>query len=107
VTKTGPFHDLFVRSAASYMLQPASRYSCQFAVAIRCVFPVGSVQQSRCAFLLHHGPPAATHPQEPQARLILRSRQLPLRRKSFSEQEATLPRFCQRPRNGLTEPKSP
>lgn len=89
-TKTGVFHNFFVSSAVSYMLQPVSHYSCQSEFAIRCVFPVGSVQWGRCAFLLHPGPPAAMLPQEPQTRLILRSRQPPVKRKSFSEQETTL-----------------
>lgn len=64
----------FLCTAVSYTLQAVSYYSCQFQVAIRCVFPVGSAQQSRCAFLLHLGLHAATLPQEPQARPILQSR---------------------------------
>lgn len=72
--KTGLFYDSFVSTAVSYMLQPVSYYSCQFKVAVRCVFPVGSAQQSRYAFLIHLGLHAATFPQEPQASLILQSR---------------------------------
>lgn len=50
VTIVVPFWDFSVSRAVSYMLQPASHYSCQYEVAKRC-FPGGPQQTGVHSFL--------------------------------------------------------